>query len=61
MVKRKRQVERCVSLMRIAILDNDLRFSDQLYQKISMGFAKRDWALFKEVVQRVSLLRKPLK
>lgn len=45
MVKRKRQVERCVSLMRIAILDNDLRFSDQLYQKISMGFAKRDWAL----------------
>ena len=31
--------------MRIAILDNDLRFSDQLYQKISMGFAKRDWAL----------------
>ena len=45
MVKRKRQVERCVSLMRIAILDDDPRFSDKLYQKISMGFAKRDWAL----------------
>lgn len=45
MVKRKRQVERCVSLMRIAILDDDPRFSDKLYHKISMGFAKRDWAL----------------
>lgn len=40
MVKRKRQVERCVSLMRIAILDDDPRFSDKLYQKISDGVCK---------------------
>ena len=45
MIKRKEQVERYVSLMRIAILDDDPRFSDRLYQKISTAVAKRDWAL----------------
>ena len=45
MLKTKRQAERWVSPMRIAILDNDPMFAEELYRKISMGCAKRDWEL----------------
>ena len=45
MLKVKKHVERCVSPMKIAILDDDPMFVKELQQKISMGCAKRDWEL----------------
>lgn len=45
MLKIKRQVERCVFPMKIAILDDDPMFAEELHKKISMGCAKRDWKL----------------
>lgn len=45
MLKVKKHVERCVSPMKIAILDDDPMFVKELQQKISMGCAKRDWGL----------------
>ena len=45
MLKVKKHVERCVSPMTIAILDDDPMFVKELQQKISMGCAKRDWGL----------------
>ena len=45
MLKAKRRTERCVSPMKVAILDDDPMFVKELQQKISMGCAKRDWGL----------------
>ena len=45
MLKAKRRAERCVSPIKIAILDDDPMFVKELQQKISMGCAKRDWEL----------------
>lgn len=45
MLKIKRQVERCVLPVKIAILDDDPMFAEELHRKISMGCAKRDWKL----------------
>ena len=45
MLRTKRRAERCVSPMKVAILDDDPMFVKELQQKISMGCAKRDWGL----------------